>query len=156
MKKFLITNLFLLLIFTSVFSTVNAATITDDSLSANINKINSILATKIDTTNSNYLTEITDENGNVPAYESYPTQINSRSIKALKAYDGKIFMGLGDWNDNTGPAKIIYYDTTDGKIKTSGTIADEAVESFAVIDNKIYTTGCDPRTNWGIRKFLCI
>lgn len=149
MKKFLITNLFLILIFSSFINTVQATAITDATLSTNINEINSLLGNKMDTTNPNYLTEIVDENGNVPAYTYYPNHTSSRSIKELKAYDGKIFMGLGDWNDNTGPVKVIYYDTTDGKIKTSGTINDEAIQIFNIIDDKLYTTGCDPRDAWG-------
>ncbi len=149
MKKFLIINLFLSLIFVSFINAIYAVTVTDNSLSANINEINSILENKIDTTNPNYLTEIVDENGNVPAYTYYPNHTASRSIKELKAYDGKIFMGLGDWNDNTGPVKVLYYDTTDGKVKTSGTINDEAIQIFNIIDDKIYTTGCDPRDAWG-------
>ena len=149
MKKFLIINLLSLLIVTTFLNTANASIETEDSLSTNINKVNSLLHNQMDTTNPNYLTEIVDENGNVPAYESYTNHINSRFIKELKAYDGKIFMGLGDWNDNTGPVKIVYYDTTDGKIKTSGTIDDEAIQKFNIIDDKLYTTGCDPKDNWG-------
>ena len=147
MKKIFSIILFLILIYTS--SAVNAAAITDDLLSNNIRSLNSILENKIDPTNPSYLTEIVDENNNIPAYQYYPTQVASRSITTLKAYDGKIFMGLGDWNANTGPVKIIYYDTTDDKIKTSGTIPDEAVQSFNIIDGTLYTTGCDPRANWG-------
>ena len=85
MKKIMIINILFLLLLITIFPTVNAATITEDSLSNNINKLNSILASKIDTTNLNYLTEVVDENGNVPSYQYYPTQINSRSIKTLKA-----------------------------------------------------------------------
>ena len=122
--------------------------ITNEFIIGNINKLNSILKEKKDTTNPYFLTEIVDDNGNVPAYEYY-SHIPSRSIKELKAYDGKIFMGIGDWTANTGPVKIIYYDTTDGKIKTSGTIPDEAVESFNIIDGTLYTTGTDPKNGWG-------
>ena len=138
----------------STFTIVNAASITEDDVNTNINIINSTLANKqIDPKNPNYLTEILDENGNVPSYQYYTNHIESRSIKVLKAYDGKIFMGLGDWNDNTGPVKVLYYDTADGKVKTSGTIADEAIENFTIIDDKLYTTGCDPRADWGYGSF---
>lgn len=145
MKKSLVIILFLTLIFTSFISTINAITIANDSLAKNISKLNSALVNS----NPGYLTKIVDNAGNVPSYEYYPNHIASRSIKALKAFDGKIFMGLGDWNDNTGPAKVIYYDTADGKLKTSGTINDEAIQIFNIIDDKIYTTGCDPRDSWG-------
>ena len=111
MKKFLIINLFILLILTTLINTVSATIITDDILNNNISKINLALQNQENAKNPNYLTELLDENGNVPPYQYYPNSISSRSIKALKAYDGKIFMGIGDWNANTGPAKIIYYDT---------------------------------------------
>jgi len=122
-----------------------------EQISNNIVSLNSILKNEKDVYNPFYLDSIVDENGNVPAYEYYSnnTKIPSRSIKELKAYDNKIFMGVGDWNDNTGPVNIVYYDTLTGKIETSGTIADEAVQSFVVIDDKLYTTGTDPRDNWG-------
>lgn len=149
MKKFLIISLLLLLILTSIFTTVNAVTITDDSFSNTISKFNTILENRIDTDNPGYLSEILDDNNNVPAYSYYSNHVASRGIKALKAYNGKIFMGLGDWNDNTGPVKILYYDTGDGKIKTSGKILDEAVENFEIINGNLYTTGCDPKAGWG-------
>ena len=149
MKKVLIINLFLVLTFFNIFTTVFAATITETALVQSIDNVNSCLKNTIDPNDPSYLEEIVDENNNVPAYQYYPKHIASRSIKTLKAHDGKIFMGLGDWNDNTGPVKMVYYDTTDGKIKSSGTILDEAVQLFNIIDGTIYTTGCDPREGWG-------
>lgn len=124
----------------------------DEFITRNISELNSVLTTKTDNSNPYFLKEILDENGNVPAYNYYTStekQLPSRSIKELKAYDDKIFLGLGDWDANTGPAKILYYDTKTEKIVSSGTIADEAVEGFNIIDGKIYTTGTDPRANWG-------
>ena len=121
--------------------------LTDKFISNNIDKLNSILNNKFDTTNPYYLTEIVDSNGNVPAHEYY-SHTNSRSIRKLKAFDNKIFMGLGDWDANTGPVKILYYDTITGKIETSGTINDEAVGDFNIIDGNLYTTGRDPRDAW--------
>lgn len=92
--------------------------------------------------------EIVDLNGNVPAYDYYSDQY-SKSIWGLSSYNNKIFIGLGDYDNNTGPAKIIYYDIKDKKIKSSGTIDDEAVEWFNIIDGKLYTTGTDPRAYRG-------
>jgi len=119
----------------------------EEFISNNITKLNSIIKDKY-----NYkidaLDSVKDDNGNVPAYQYY-SDINSRSIKKLKAYDNKIFMGLGDFDANTGPVKILYYNTLNGKVETSGTIDDEAVADFKIIDNKLYTTGRDPRDSWG-------
>ena len=135
MKKNFVFTLFLIITLFNIFNNIVLAT---SDISSN--------NTKFDPT---YLTEIVDENNNVPAYQYYPNHVNSRGITTLKAYDDKIFMGIGDWNDNTGPVKIIYYDTTDNKIKSSGTINDEAVQLFNIIDDKLYTTGCDPKETWG-------
>lgn len=142
----IIITLFLLGIFSVFSETYSMNEISDEYLSNNIDILNSILETQYDKTNKYSLTNIVDENGKVPAY-SYYTHIKSRGIRELKAYDGKIFMGLGDWTNNTGPVKILYYNTVTDKIETSGTIEDEAVEAFTIIDNKLYTTGTDPRAS---------
>lgn len=125
--------------------------ISDDFLIENINSLNLILDNKVDTTNPYYISEILDDNGNVPAYSYYKTDslIPSRAINDLKVYDNKIFMALGDYDKNTGPVKIIYYDTITDKIVSSGTIPDEEVQWFNIIDGKIYTTGADPKFDWG-------
>ena len=114
-------------------------------INLNIDKLNAALKEITDNKNPYALTEILDENGNVAAYKYYLNHIRSRSIKELKTYDNKIFMGLGDWTDNTGPVKVLYYDVKTNKILTSGTIDDEAIQSFNVIDGKLYTTGTDPK-----------
>ena len=155
-RKNVTATLFVVIIIslTAIFLLKNTYSIseslTDEFLSDNINKLNTILLSKLDTTNPYYLTEIVDDNGNVPSYEYYnDNQLDSRSIMTLKAYDDKIFMGLGDWNKNTGPVKVLYYETKTGKIGSSGTINDEAIASFNIIDGKLYTTGRDPRDGWG-------
>lgn len=140
--------LFLVVLFFVNKTFSSGETTSDEYLFTNVNVLNETLENVFDTNNTYYLDEILDDNGNVPAYNYY-THIKSRSIKELKAYDGKIFMGLGDWTDNTGPVKILYYDTIDGKIKSSGTIEDEAVEGFYVINGNLYTTGTDPKAGWG-------
>lgn len=87
--------------------------------------------------------EILDENGKVPADAAYNSSY-SKGIKTLKGYNGKVFLGLGDYGTNTGPVKILYYDTKTGKMDSSGTIDDEEVANFNIIDGKLYTTGTDP------------
>jgi len=149
MKKVLILIFVFVLIISNIFYTIYAVSITDNSLNKSIKNINSFLKKDIDPTDLSCLTEVVDENNNVPAYEYYPTHIASRAIRTLKAHDGKIFMGIGDWDENTGPVTMLYYDTEDGKVKSSGTISDEAVQNFTIIDDKLYTTGCDPRDDWG-------
>lgn len=151
-KRFLILSITIIFVFGMYFllkgTYSTSEGLIDEFITRNISELNSVLTTKTNTYNPYFLNEILDENGNVPAYNYY-THLPSRSIKELKAYDDKIFLGLGDWDANTGPAKILYYDTKTEKIVSSGTIADEAVENFNIIDGKLYTTGTDPRRIWG-------
>lgn len=100
-------------------------------------------------------TEIKNTEGNVPAYKYYGN-IAGRGIATLKQYKGKIFMGIGDYNINTGNTKVLYYDTNSNSLGYSGTIADEEIEKFEILDNKLYTTGCDPTEAWGIRKRILL
>ena len=100
-------------------------------------------------------TEIKNAEGNVPAYKYYGN-IAGRGIATLKQYKGKIFMGLGDYDINTGNTKVLYYDTNSNSLGYSGTIADEEIQKFEILDNKLYTTGCDPTEAWGIRKCIFI
>lgn len=148
-KKVFTINLILLLVLINLNSYTYASSVNDSSLKKSIKKVNSYLKNNIDYNQPEYLTEIVDDNKEVPAYSYYPKHVSSRGIKTLKAFNGKIFMGLGDWNDNTGPTKILYYDTKSNKVVSSGTIADEAIETFTIIDKKLYTTGTDPKAAWG-------
>ena len=66
------------------------------------------------------------------------------------------FIGLGDYSINTGNTKVLYYDTISNSIGYSGTIADEAIEGFEILEDKLYTTGCDPTEAWGIRECIFI
>ena len=124
--------------------------VSDDFISSNISRLNTVLETRYETDNPYYMSEIVDENGNVPAYNSYNTTalIPSRAINDLVAYNDKIFLGVGDYDKNTGPTKMVYYDTKTGKIDKSGNINDEEVLSFKIIDGQLYTTGADPRYDW--------
>ena len=148
-KKVFTICLILLLVLINLNTYIYASSVNNSNLGKSIQEINSYLKDNIDYNQPEYLNEILDDNGKVPAYSYYPKHVSSRGIKTLKAYNGKIFMGLGDWNDNTGPTKVLYYDTKNDKIVSSGTIDDEAIESFNIIDGSLYTTGCDPRATWG-------
>lgn len=155
-KKFIVSILLILIIFYFIGFVIFKGTystdesMNDNFIANNLDEFNLILERNNDINNPYYITEILDDNGNVPAYNYYSdNQYKSRGINDLTAYDNKIFMGLGDYSNNTGPVKIIYYNTLNKKIESSGTVSDEEIQSFTIIDNKLYTVGTDPRENWG-------
>lgn len=75
------------------------------------------------------------------------SQLVSRNPWDIKVFDNKIFVGCGDYDKNTGPTDIMYYDLEEKVWVNSGTVDDEAVAKFLVIDDKLTVPGIDPRTN---------
>jgi len=125
--------------------------ISDDNIIENINKLNNVLKNKVEINNPYFLEEIVDENGKVPAYKYYKEhQVESMAIAELKYYDNKIFIGVGDYSNDTGPVKMIFYNTLTEKIESSGTIPDNKVMLFNEFDGELYTAGTDPIGTGGI------
>ncbi len=68
----------------------------------------------------------------------------ARCVWDLYYFDGKIYMGSGDYDKNTGPTDICAYNLKKKKIEVTGRIRDEAALTFIEIDGKLYTPGTDP------------
>lgn len=59
-------------------------------------------------------------------------------------YDGKVFVGYGDWTENTGPIDIVYLDTATGLHGTALEDAPtEAIGCFRTIGGKLFTPWTD-------------
>lgn len=81
-----------------------------------------------------------------PFESRYPdSQLVSRCPWDIKVFDNKIFVGCGDYDKNTGPCDILYYDLKESVWVNSGTVDDEAVAKFSVIDDKLTVPGIDPK-----------
>ncbi|MBQ5674050.1 MAG: Ig-like domain-containing protein, partial [Lachnospiraceae bacterium] len=95
---------------------------------------------------------VTPENLGVPAVltSKYGNNYYAKSIWDMKTWNGKVFIGTGDYTSNTGPTPIYYFtnDSTEaqkttattlsGSTSTSG-LSTEAVERFFEIDGNLYT-----------------
>ena len=77
----------------------------------------------------------------------------ARNISSLKAFDGKIFVGHGDWGADSGPTDIWCYDLHQQEFVKQGQIEDEAADHFRVIDDRLYVPGTDPREDWNLGNF---
>lgn len=66
------------------------------------------------------------------------------NIWDIALHEGKLFFGTGDGNTNTGPTKIWAYDVNKGEFSESGTLAEEVINSFLIIDDKLVAPGIDP------------
>lgn len=84
----------------------------------------------------------------IPLSDHYPSELNSRSIWDMKIYDNKLFVGGGDYDKNTGPVPVYYYDIPNQKWVMSGEVPDEQIEHFFIINNTLMIPGCDPKQSW--------
>ncbi|MBE6609695.1 MAG: hypothetical protein E7634_03395 [Ruminococcaceae bacterium] len=84
----------------------------------------------------------------IPASENYEKGSPALYIYDMEIYDGKLYIGDGDYSANTGPVKVMAYDIAAGSWYVSGTLPDEAVTRFAYIDGQLVIPGTDPTDGW--------
>jgi hypothetical protein len=99
--------------------------------------------------------KLIEELGN-PLAQRYPdgTKFHfARAISALQIFDGKLYLGHGDWGENSGPTDIWCYDLHKKEFVKQGQIEDEAAEHFRIINGKLYVPGMDPQEDWRFGNF---
>ncbi len=81
-----------------------------------------------------------------PAENSYTVkQAKSRAPWDMIIEDGKLYIGGGDYNDNTGPVDIHTMDLITNEWSVSGTLNDEAIGKFVRIGDRVYAPGFDAK-----------
>ena len=98
----------------------------------------------IDTKKTFVITEL-----GCPSKKSYSEkQLNSRVPWDMAVFNGKLFLGCGDYDQNTGPCDIWQLDLTANEWSVSDMVDDEAVMNFEIIDQNLIATGTDPKGSW--------
>lgn len=92
--------------------------------------------------------EVNYQNLGIPLSSRYPDDSVSRSPWDMEVYDNKLFIGGGDYDNNTGPVPVYYYDLSTDRWENSGTVPDEQIEMYQIINDKLMIPGCDPQDNW--------
>lgn len=77
----------------------------------------------------------------------------ARSITDLHHFNGKLYLGHGDWGENSGPTDIWYFDLKENRFVKQGQIDDEAAEHYRIIEGKLYVPGMDPQEDWSLGNF---
>lgn len=101
--------------------------------------------------NSPFLTdtfEASYSNIGIPLASYYDTGIPARTAWDVEVFDQQLFVGSGDYDANSGPVEIYSYDLQNQSWSCSGSLPDEQVERFMIIDNTLMVPGCDPRGSW--------
>ena len=84
----------------------------------------------------------------IPTSERYVEGITARCPWDMEIFDGKIYVGSGDYGENSGPVDIWAYDREEDKWSNTGTVPDEEVDSFLMIDGSLTVPGTDPKDGW--------
>lgn len=80
----------------------------------------------------------------------------NRSVWDMTFYDGELYIGNGDYDDNAGPITIWKYSPVSGEWTDTGTVPDECVSRFAVIDGRLITVGTDPTDDWTMGNYYVL
>ena len=84
----------------------------------------------------------------IPSAENYEKGSAALYIYDMKIHNGKLYIGDGDYGENTGPVKVMAYDLATESWAVSGTLPDEAVTRFVVLGDKLVIPGTDPMDGW--------
>jgi len=72
----------------------------------------------------------------------------SRSIWDMLLFDGRIYVGSGDYWNNTGPVEIYSFAPGQEEFILEYTAPDEMVSKFYDFDGRLVVPGNDPRESW--------
>ncbi len=78
---------------------------------------------------------------------------NARNVWDMAIHEGYLYIGAGDYDKNHSPAAAYRYDLNEEKWYTCGTIPDEQIDRFCLIDGTLYIPGCDPTGDWSLGNF---
>lgn len=73
------------------------------------------------------------------------TTERGRMIGALHSYDGRVWIGYGDFTKNTGPIAVLSYEPQSGALAADQTVSTEEVLRFATWDGALFIADSDAR-----------
>ena len=89
--------------------------------------------------------------------ELYYEQTTSSVIPwDLEIYDEKLYIGAGDYDENTGPVYSMCFDIEKNEWQTVGTLPDEQISRFCQIDGKLIAVGTDPKDDWSLGNYYIL
>jgi hypothetical protein len=81
--------------------------------------------------------------GRNPYAAAQPTAVGRR-LHTLEGWRGQLYMGYGDYDENTGPIEIAVYDPRQASFGTRLRFPTEAVEVYRAIGDRLYAPAIDP------------
>ncbi|MDP3983322.1 MAG: hypothetical protein Q8Q65_04595, partial [bacterium] len=99
-------------------------------------------------------------NGSIDSGYSKP--LFARNVWDMQIFNGKIYLGHGDWGNNTGPTDIWSYDlaskqfvkeSSTGTVCGANCVDEEAIEKYRVVDGALVIPGIDDKNSGGSGSF---
>ena len=104
---------------------------------------------------NNYTNSIEDLG--IPLLTKYPStensDITSRRVWDMQLFNNRIYIGSGDYDLNTGPVDVYYYDIETGNFVNEGTLPDEQINRFVIINDTLMIPGTDPQEGWSLGNY---
>ena len=92
----------------------------------------------------------------IPTSERYSEGVTARSPWDMATYENKLYIGSGDYDTNAGPVDMWCYDIDKKTWSNSGTVPEEEIDRFCVIDNKLVVPGIDPQEDWSLGNYYVL
>lgn len=77
----------------------------------------------------------------------------AKNVWDMQVYNGRIYLGHGDYNSNAGPIPVIYYDPVVNKFVTQYSVNEEQIDKYKVLNGKLYIPGTDSKESWDYGNF---
>ena len=84
----------------------------------------------------------------IPALQAYPEGIPARNIWDMAVANDRLWLGGGDYDKNSGPVTMYYYDLNSRKWGSAAALPDEEISRFVMLGDTLYATGTDPKEDW--------
>lgn len=70
-----------------------------------------------------------------PTTTKWPSVCIARSVMDLQVYDGKVFIGTCDWENNAGPVPLLAYDPAKNAFTNEYSSGSDSIERYHVIND---------------------
>ena len=74
----------------------------------------------------------------------------------LEIYDEKLYIGAGDYDENTGPVYSMCFDIEQEEWLDVGVLRDEQISRFCQINGKLIAVGTDPMDDWSLGNYYVL
>ena len=92
----------------------------------------------------------------IPSAQRFQDGIRARCVWDMKLWNGKLYIGGGDYDDNTGPTDIWCYDFPKKEWTNSGSVPDESVLRFVDLGGTLVAPGIDPEEDWSMGNYYAL